>query len=99
MRARDIARRQSQAIAVGWLHTHPACEACATTPACETDLLFFSAADVEVHTAAFPSPFMVGLVLAKAHDRSVTQPGMRAYGWSGARMREIPLRVTPAREH
>ena len=41
---------------------------------------------------------MVGLVIAKARDRSVAEPDIRAYGWSAARVREIPLRVTPVRE-
>jgi hypothetical protein len=94
VRARNIAReRHPGSIGVGWLHTHPACEACAATPACEVDLRFFSAPDVEVHTTAFSSPFMIGLVIAKAGDKSVAEPGVRAYGWSGARVREVPLRV------
>lgn len=93
VRARNVARRQAEGTPVGWLHTHPACEACQATPECRTDMRFFSSSDVEVHTTAFPSPFMVGLVVAKAHDRSVAEPGVRAYGWSGARVGEIPLRV------
>lgn len=94
LRARDLARREHPGrTCVGWLHTHPACAACPAKPECDVDMRFFSSADVEVHTSAFPSPFMVGVVVAKAGDRSVASPGARAYGWQGARVREIDLRI------
>ena len=95
VRARNSARRQHpNSVGVGWLHTHPGCDACLANPACEVDTRFFSSADVEVHAGAFPSPFMVGIVLGKASDRSASEPAPRAYGWSGARIREIPLRIS-----
>ena len=95
VRARDAARRwHPNAVGVGWLHTHPGCVACVANPACKVDTRFFSSADIEVHTGAFPSPFMVGIVLGKAADRSVADPAPRAYGWSGARIREIPLWIS-----
>lgn len=99
--ARRLAReRRDGALPCGWLHTHPACAACAEAPACRTDTIFFSADDVDVHAAAFPSPFAVALVAGKAGARPATQPALRAYGWRAATIGEIGLRIVgPGAEH
>ncbi len=75
-------------IAVGWAHSHPACADCRDNPACAVDTRFFSTDDVEVHTSAFPSPYMVGLVVGKVASQPATHPGFRLYGWQNAHVEE-----------
>jgi hypothetical protein len=92
--ARERAYREFDGLVpIGWAHTHPPCEACPQNPACPSDTRFFSAADVEVHTSAFPSAFMVALVVGKVGAAPATEPGFRLYGWRDAQMTEITYRV------
>jgi len=90
---RKVLREFDGLVPVGWAHSHPPCDACPANPECESDTRFFSGADVEVHTSAFPSPFMLALVVGKASDAPATHPGFRLYGWRGAQVKEIPYRV------
>ena len=72
---------------------HPPCEACPANPACESDTRFFSADDVEVHTSAFASPYMIALVVGKVATAPATEPGFSLYGWRDALVKQIEYRV------
>ncbi len=83
-------------IPIGWAHSHPACENCPANPACRSDTRFFSAADVEVHTSAFASPYMIALVVGKVATAPATEPGFHLYGWREALVKKIQYRVAGA---
>jgi proteasome lid subunit RPN8/RPN11 len=92
--ARERARRDLDGLeTIGWAHTHPPCEACPANPTCKTDTRFFSADDVEVHTSAFASPYMIALVAGKAATAPATEPGFHLYGWRDALVSRIEYRV------
>jgi proteasome lid subunit RPN8/RPN11 len=96
---REAAGRTDGLVPVGWEHSHPPCEACLERPSCPTETVFFSASDVEVHAAAFPSAFMVGLVAGKLSHLPARRPGFRLYGWRDAQVVPLPFTVTgPAAE-
>ena len=80
-------------VPIGWAHSHPPCEACPANPACQADTRFFSADDVEVHTSAFVSSYMIALVVGKVATAPATEPGFRLYGWRNALVTEIEYRV------
>ncbi len=69
------------AIGAGWYHSHPPCADCPRTPACRVQTVFFSADDVQVHAAAFPSAYAVALVAGKLRDHPATAPGTSLYAW------------------
>ncbi|MEN8185122.1 MAG: Mov34/MPN/PAD-1 family protein, partial [Myxococcota bacterium] len=95
VRARlEASRREDGLVPVGWVHSHPPCGACFEQTACPGETVFFSASDEEVHAAAFPSPFMVGLVAGKLRHLPARRPGFRLYGWSRARIVPIPIEVS-----
>lgn len=95
VQARQRAERDfDDLVTLGWAHSHPPCEGCPQNPDCSRETRFFSAADVEVHTSAFASPFMLGLVVGKAGTAPATEPGFRLYGWRDAQVQEISYRVT-----
>jgi proteasome lid subunit RPN8/RPN11 len=79
----------------GWAHSHPPCEACPANPTCRTSTVFFSAPDIEVHSAAFPAGYMVGLVAGKLADQPATRPGFRLYGWHEGTVRERDWSAPP----
>jgi hypothetical protein len=83
-------------IPIGWAHSHPPCENCPAIPACGSDTRFFSAADVEVHTSAFASPYMIALVVGKVATAPATEPGFHLYGWREALVKKIQYRVAGA---
>lgn len=91
--ARRAGAEHSGAVTVGWAHSHPPCADCPANAACEVDTRFFSIDDIEVHTSAFPHPYMVGLVVGKVGDRPASRPGFRLYGWKEARVRERTYQV------
>jgi len=96
---RELERRATGQVILGWHHNHPppcARQCLMTIPACGTDNLFFSffsAADRVVHRRGFVSPFMVALVTGKAPHRRADDPGVRAFGWSDGVIRERAFSV------
>ncbi|MCP5040853.1 MAG: hypothetical protein GY944_07465 [bacterium] len=94
VQARNRATRDFDGlIPVGWAHSHPVCEDCPQNLECPAETRFFSSADVEVHTTAFPSPYMIALVIGKAGAAPATEPAFRLYGWRDAQVREIQFRT------
>jgi hypothetical protein len=91
--ARRAAAQFGDLIPGGWAHSHPPCQACRAKDACPVDTRFFSADDVEVHSAAFTSPYMVGLVIGKVSTQSAARPGFRLYGWHRAEVVERTYRL------
>lgn len=92
--ARERALREFDGLVpVGWAHSHPPCEACPANPTCPSDTRFFSADDVEVHTSAFASPYMIALVVGKVATAPATEPGFSLFGWRDALVTKIDYRV------
>jgi len=87
-------RRRDGTVAVGWAHTHPPCETCVATPSCVVDTICFSADDEEVHSSAFPSSYMLGLVAGKLGNLPATEPGFRLYGWKSGSVAERSFAVS-----
>jgi hypothetical protein len=81
---------------VGWHHNHTPCTSCPKARDCEVDWVFFSEADLEVHTSLFSTPGMVALVGGKVGHLPATRPGFRLYGWRDARVAERSFRVEGA---
>ena len=95
--ARERALRDFDGLApVGWAHSHPPCEACPANPTCPSETRFFSADDVEVHSSAFASAYMIALVVGKAATAPATEPGFHLYGWRDARIVKLDYRVASA---
>ena len=93
--ARERALREFDGLVpIGWAHSHPPCEACPANPACQSDTRFFSDADIEVHSSAFASPYMIALVVGKVATAPATEPGFHLYGWREARVSKIDYRAT-----
>ncbi len=86
-------RRDNSLTPCGWVHSHPACDGCHAKPSCEADTVFFSSMDIEVHTSAFASPFMIGLVAGKLRHLPARCPGFRLYGWDAAGIAGRSFRV------
>jgi proteasome lid subunit RPN8/RPN11 len=91
--ARRAARGVGGLVPVGWCHSHPPCANCPANPACEAETLFFSADDRAVHSAAFASPYMLGLVVGKLRRFPATRPGFRLFGWSRGELRARDFRL------
>ena len=92
--AREKALRDYDGLVpIGWAHSHPPCEACPANPDCQSDTRFFSADDVEVHTSAFASPYMIALVVGKVATAPATEPGFHLYGWRDALVTKLDYRV------
>jgi hypothetical protein len=92
----EIAGRDDGTTICGWHHNHPpTCggDCLQTVPPCKTATVFFSAADRSVHRASFPAPYMIALVSGKESEQRADQPGVRAYGWQDALVREIEYSV------
>jgi hypothetical protein len=74
-------------ILAGWMHSHPFrfCAECPVpAPAeCIAKILFFSRDDEFVMNAAFPQPFMVGLVagVEPRLETALGHPPVRLFGW------------------
>jgi proteasome lid subunit RPN8/RPN11 len=93
--ARERAKREfDDLVPIGWAHSHPPCEACPANPACQSDTRFFSEADIEVHSSAFASPYMIALVVGKVATAPATEPGFHLYGWRQALVSKIDYRAT-----
>ncbi len=93
---KEIAGRNDGTTICGWHHNHPpSCggDCLQTIPPCKTATVFFSAADRSVHRASFPAPYLVALVSGKESEQRADQPGVRAYGWQDALVREIDYSV------
>jgi len=91
---RRAQRRRDGTVVVGWGHTHPPCQHCVDTPSCAVETICFSADDEEVHSSAFPSSYMLGLVAGKLGHLPATRPGFRLYGWEGGRLAECSFAVS-----
>ena len=92
--ARERALRDFDGLVpIGWAHSHPPCEACPANPSCQSDTRFFSADDVEVHTSAFASPYMIALVVGKVATAPASEPGFHLYGWREGLVRQIEYQV------
>jgi proteasome lid subunit RPN8/RPN11 len=87
-------RRRDGTVLVGWGHTHPPCEHCVSTSGCVVDTVCFSGDDEEVHSVAFPSSYMLGLVAGKLGHLPATQPGFRLYGWEKGKVTERSFAVS-----
>jgi hypothetical protein len=87
-------RRRDGTVLVGWGHTHPPCQHCVDTPSCAVETICFSADDEEVHSSAFPSSYMVGLVAGKLGHLPATRPGFRLYGWKRGKLAERSFAVS-----
>jgi hypothetical protein len=72
---------------IGFAHSHPPCASCPSNPECRAHTVFFSADDREVQATAFPSPYMLALVVGKLGRRPATEPGFGLFGWSRGEMR------------
>jgi hypothetical protein len=86
-----LAGAAAETVAVGWWHSHTACERCPREPSCTADTVCFSSDDVRVHASAFPAAYMVALVAGKVRDAPATAPGARLYGWQNGAIAERPL--------
>jgi proteasome lid subunit RPN8/RPN11 len=91
---RAVERSGAGAVPVGWVHSHPPCKQCSENRACQAETVFFSAADVDVHASAFPSPYMIALVAGKLRDLPADVPGYRLYGWERGRVVELGFTVS-----
>lgn len=92
--ARRAVGSGEKGVPCGWFHSHPPCKDCAAKPDCLTDMVFFSADDMQVQASAFPASYAVALVGGKVRDRPATDPGFRLYGWQRGSIVERALRVT-----
>jgi hypothetical protein len=93
---RELERRATGQMILGWHHNHPppcARQCLMTVPTCGTDNVFFSIADRVVHRRGFVSPYMVALVTGKVPQRRADDPGVRAFGWSDGVIRERAFSV------
>jgi proteasome lid subunit RPN8/RPN11 len=88
---RALEARGGAAVAAGWYHSHPPCADCARNPECRVQTVFFSADDVQVHAAAFPSAYAVALVAGKLRDHPATAPGVSLYAWREGRVAACDL--------
>lgn len=90
----EILSRDPQATIVGWAHNHPVCQDCPVAePYCQSDTVFFSRADRQVHRTSFAAPYTVALVLGKGRHKSPTEPIVRAYAWNHGTIHEHPMHV------
>jgi proteasome lid subunit RPN8/RPN11 len=86
MRSMTELRGEGEILA-GWMHSHPFrfCAECPVpAPAeCIAKILFFSRDDEFVMNAAFPQPFMVGLVagVEPRLEAALGHPPVRLFGW------------------
>jgi hypothetical protein len=90
-------RRRDGTVVTGWGHTHPPCQHCVSTPSCVVDTVCFSGDDEDVHSTAFSSAYMVGLVAGKLGNLPATQPGFRLYGWEKGKVTERSFAVSGER--
>jgi proteasome lid subunit RPN8/RPN11 len=88
---RELERRGSEDMILGWHHNHPPpCghQCLMTIPPCRTDNVAFSMNDRIVHRSAFGRPYMVALVSGKGPGKRADDPVLRAYGWQRGRISE-----------